>query len=592
MVADSRATVREEITVERERWPRERICLWLAGVFMSSFLLLFLLMDLRLNPFDEGLVLVNAMRTLNGDVVHRDYYSPYGPAAYYILAGLFKLDEHWFILGRIYGVTIMAGIVTTFFGLLIKQTTIVTTLTFTGICAILLLGTPFYLYPLFPSVLLSLIGSTLLLRWFREKQSHAMLLLAGCMTGAIALFRYDAGFFVAVAHVVALVGHILLCAEPGGQRYRQIIQAGMLYGAGITIVFLPFAFAYIWVAPISAFYNDIIDYPLHYYASMRGLPFPSLSESLDHPEILIIYLPVLAVVISTIGITTIGRSATLRGLSSNDSRHLLLLLVFTPLAAILYYKGVVRVSAMHMLMSFIPSLLLFSLFFDRAWGKGTARGRLAAVLVLALTFWAAIPPALVRVISDLAQAQTPLNALLAHKGFSSRGPTDDKNCPLAPNMALASQDPDYSIVSAYIRRFSQPGEKIFVGLNRHDKIFINSVYLYFSTGRQPGIHWHQFDPGIQTRSDIQSKIISDLEKNAVHWVVRDGNFENVQEPNESSRSSGVHILDHYLSGHYRRVARSGALEIWLINGTAAPRIPDGESCFGLSADSSPAVTPA
>ena len=44
----------------------------------------------RANLYDEGFVLFDAMRTLNGDLLHRDFYTPYGPGQYFIIAGLFK----------------------------------------------------------------------------------------------------------------------------------------------------------------------------------------------------------------------------------------------------------------------------------------------------------------------------------------------------------------------------------------------------------------------------------------------------------------------------------------------------------------------
>src|SRR3954454_358313 len=101
-----------------EAWTRKHNRVAVTGVFVLSFLILFMLMNRQLNLFDEGLVLVNALRTLHGDVIHRDFYSPYGPAAYYILALLFSVDAHWFIIGRIYAVVILAGIIAATFGLL------------------------------------------------------------------------------------------------------------------------------------------------------------------------------------------------------------------------------------------------------------------------------------------------------------------------------------------------------------------------------------------------------------------------------------------------------------------------------------------
>jgi hypothetical protein len=108
-------------------------------------------------------------------------------------------------------------------------------------------------------------------------------------------------------------------------------------------------------------------------------------------------------------------------------------------------------------------------------------------------------------------------------------------------------------------------KRIFVALDRDDKILINSVALYFAVGRLPGRRWHQFDPGLQTRADIQTAI-TDLQRNQVRRIVRDASFEDASEPNGSARSSDIKLLDHYLDKNYRRVASSGNVAIWLANG--------------------------
>lgn len=549
-----------------EAGSRKRLWLLLAGVFVVSFALLFLLMDRRLNMYDEGLVLVDAMRTLHGDVIHRDYYTPYGPGASYVVAALFKLDSHWFIMGRLYGIALMAGIVTVVFGLLVGRAQFFFAVFFAGACMAMMLATPYYLYPLFPCLFLSLIGSALLLRWMKT-DGIPPLLLAGCTTGLAALFRYDAGFFIAIAHCILLSSHIFLTKrfpEPWLGKSSCIIA---LYAIGTLFVFLPFAVAYLRVAPLASFYGDIIDYPLHYYAAMRGLPFPRPLDLWRHPDTLAVYLPILAIALALVELRALRRSE----LTPFDRRQMALLLVLTPLAAVLYYKGVVRVSAVHMLMSTVPSLALYAIVCTRAWTRGTRQSRAGTALMLALVLWAAVPTALDRVGSNLANGQTPLNRFVPS--------TDTRPCPVPPALTLASQDPDYAKVSAYIRRFSRPDEKIMVGLQRHDKIFINSVALYFSTGRLPGTHWHQFDPGLQNRADIQALMIADLKANAVRWIIRDSSFKDFNEPNGSSLSSGVDLLDRYLAGYYRRVAQFGDLEIWLLKSVSEPHYDMKKSCF-------------
>ena len=139
-------------------------------------------------------------------------------------------------------------------------------------------------------------------------------------------------------------------------------------------------------------------------------------------------------------------------------------------------------------------------------------------------------------------------------------------CEAGPASGIAKLHPDYARVATYLGAHTHPDERIFVALDRHDKIFINPISLYFAAGRLPGTHWHWFDPGLQTRVDIQAAIVDDLQRNNVRWIVRDANYDWIEEPNGSARSSGVTLLDHYIEKNYRAVASSGNVTIWLKNG--------------------------
>jgi hypothetical protein len=58
-------------------------------------------------------------------------------------------------------------------------------------------------------------------------------------------------------------------------------------------VFLPVAVCYLAVAPITPFINDIVSYPVHYYARMRSLPFPGPRQIYRSPADGAVYLPIL-----------------------------------------------------------------------------------------------------------------------------------------------------------------------------------------------------------------------------------------------------------------------------------------------------------
>jgi hypothetical protein len=172
-------------------------------VFLISAALLMLLMDRNLGVFDEGLVLANAMRTLGGDVIHRDYHTPYGPGSDALVAALFAIFSPAFGVARAYGILIMAGIVAATYSLLVTRIRPTLCYAFTAMCAGWMLASDFYLYPLLPCVLLALTGSGLLLRADPPRRARWRL-IAGCCTGAAAVFRYDSGFVIMLAQIIAI----------------------------------------------------------------------------------------------------------------------------------------------------------------------------------------------------------------------------------------------------------------------------------------------------------------------------------------------------------------------------------------------------
>src|SRR5580692_11140810 len=86
-----------------------------ATVFAVSFLLLLTGMSVRPSMYDEGITVTGAMRVLGGQLPHRDFYTNYGPAHFYILAGLFKLFGESLLVERLLYASICALIVASVF---------------------------------------------------------------------------------------------------------------------------------------------------------------------------------------------------------------------------------------------------------------------------------------------------------------------------------------------------------------------------------------------------------------------------------------------------------------------------------------------
>ena len=132
----------------------------------------------------------------------------------------------------------------------------------------------------------------------------------------------------------------------------------------------------------------------------------------------------------------------------------------------------------------------------------------------------------------------------------------------------------YSFISNYLqssgwelaRQFIQAavpeGSPIFVGLSRHDRIFINDIVFYFLSKRPSATKYHYLHPGSATTLPVQERIIDDIQRSGVQYIVLFGGTEHVVEPNESGISSGVHALDAFIQQNYSEDRQFGAYSIW------------------------------
>jgi len=122
-------------------------------------------------------------------------------------------------------------------------------------------------------------------------------------------------------------------------------------------------------------------------------------------------------------------------------------------------------------------------------------------------------------------------------------------------------DRDREAAIHFIAQNTNPTDRIFVGLTRHDKVFANDVSSYFIAKRLPATKWHHFDPGIQTSSEVQSQMINDFDQNKPRYIWLESTFNDVNEPNDSAKSSGIRILDEYINVRYQVVRIFGNISV-------------------------------
>ena len=100
------------------------------------------------------------------------------------------------------------------------------------------------------------------------------------------------------------------------------------------------------------------------------------------------------------------------------------------------------------------------------------------------------------------------------------------------------------------------------GLQKHDRIFANDNLIYFATQRLPATRWSHFDPDLQNKYEIQMQMVHELQQNAPPYIALDSEFDSVREPNDSSKSSGVMLLDNYIQQEYQPSETFGTMSVW------------------------------
>lgn len=526
-------------------------------VFIASFAIAFITMERKINVYDEGVVLAAALRVAAGDIIHRDFYANYGPAQFYLLSWLFKAFGQLLIVERVYDLLIRSGILAITFASTILYARRWIALVATFVCGLWLCAVGSRGYPMYPALLLAL-GSTLLLTHaFMRNTATWRLFAAGILTGLSALFRYDIGFFAFSAHLLSMA-LIFAVAGGGSNNFGQNILARVslyILGAGLPVISI---ILWYWkVHALNFFLHDVLIFPSQYYARTRGLPFPTLSSFATSYSVvsLAVYMPLAVCFFAVLSILKARFSSFLKFKSgriaeSGNAQQVAFIIFLTFLVAVFYLKGVVRVSVEHFQLAILPSIMLFAVVFEAAIGEIKVFKNALVVLAILGIFDASAFGA-IKLLSNNTLVIRDMNGFLnaIERSTAQVGSTVD-----LVNSHFRSPflvDGSRSAAIRFIMQNTSQEQRIFVGLTRHDKIFVNDVSVYFLTDRLPATKWHHFDPGLQTSAEIQSEMVVDLESFKPLYIWLESTWDDVCEPNDSAISSGVRILDDYIDDKYQ-----------------------------------------
>ena len=226
------------------------------------------------------------------------------------------------------------------------------------------------------------------------------------------------------------------------------------------------------------------------------------------------------------------------------------------LCALFFIKGLVRVSPLHMGASLILSVAVLGAAIARA---RSPAWRLFLASTAGLACVALLAKPIITAMERSADGGTATAALLSDR-WMSHAKTLCRH-PVVPRLRCLQLDPDTSAVAAYLLQHGASGQRVYVGLGRHDKIFAANLTLTFAAAVVAPTRWHDLHPGVQTRGDVQAQMIRELSARPLAYVVLESEWDDISEPNESARSSGVTALDEYLVAHFAPVFQAGSLTV-------------------------------
>jgi hypothetical protein len=537
-------------------------------LFLIAIIYLLLCMDRQVGIHGEGFVLVDAVRVLNGEIPHRDFYVLYGPGQFYILAALFKCFGTSVLVERAWD-SVVRGCSVVLVFIIVSQVGAPRSVAFlASVASLVWLGSfGTYGYPVFPALAAALASLAFLVPAFGREGSATRLVTAGVCAGFVMLFRYDVG--VAIFGVGCAILAFSRWSEGSAKAnfLRAAMRALLLFGLGFAVVVGPMIVAFTFLGVMPDLIFDIIIYPAHYYIRMRSLPFPGLSSLWADPGKFDVFLPVVLCAAAVPAIVAVARNrGRIENVSKGAARQpdieatlLWTLLALVIVTLVFFAKGVVRVSTAHMAMALISSLALTGVVARAVRGRGLiAFGSLiGAVCSISILTFPIMHSALWQAERSISWAMDPASWRLSATGL----PAESGSCRIHAGferMVCFPMSSDTMETVRYIGERTAPDTSIFIGLSRHDRIFANNSLLYFIMKRFPMTKWHEFDPGLQTTEPIQQEMIGELRRGRPELIVLGRYWEDANEPNESSLSSGVTILDDYLKSAFEPVATFGA----------------------------------
>ena len=508
--------------------------------------------------FDEGFIVSGAMMIRRGWLPITDFFVIYGPGQYYLTAGLFGLfGEDLAVLRLLHVVTLaLLGTAVAGCAFTLSQRR-VAWLAAVGAAYVLMavFALPNAGYPAVPAVLLLVCSALAFGRWFTSGSDRA-LLTASLLVGLAGVLRWDFGLYGVFAHTVAL-GMVCLMRRSGAKRAMQ--WQACLLGPWFIITMMTFG-PLIALGDAKRWFDEVPKFAVLEFNTWRGTDFvqPQLYSFVNawgKRD-----FATMAFAISSLAIAAAP-------------------FVLAPAAALVAASRLRRTMATPAgntdVLALVLALLSLCLLNQMRVRPHLIQGfpAVATCLPLAAYLWQCLPalhgatrlfkPALPWVAAGLIvlAAYTGQDKLRSVYG-GQRATVDlakGSSTRVGTSAASRAELNEYAALVRHVRATTADGEPIFSGVSDTSRLFFNDAMLYFLTDRPSATRWIEMEPGLTNTEAAQLEIVDALRRKRVTTVVQWSRLSD--EPNATSRSNGVHVLDEFVRANYAESRRFGAYTV-------------------------------
>lgn len=498
-----------------------------------------------LNIYDEGIIVFGAQRVLQGDLPYRDFWTQYSPGQLYVLAGLFQAFGSNIMVERWWDVIIRSLLALSMLAVAARLTHWKLALPVWLLAVLWIEDYGFFGYPIFAGLMFALASLYAMLRGYTDRR---WLFAAGVLLGLCFAFRHDMAVYLGAAQVIGFVPAFFLRRTDERasllKRVLATVKLALPWVAGAALIMLPIIVYFVLNAPVSELINQLFLFPLIEFPKVRDLPYPRLNW---RSNVLPFYAPFLVYTLALVVALMIFIREWKDDARFFNAWGIVMVALFGLFG---FNQARVRSDTIHTVHFFLVSLTLLPVLF-RGWGqRASVPAQAISAVAVIVGFVALIDP-----INGYVQ-------MLADRDVNKAALTAEAQASTLARARGAIVNPEQNFVVREIQRLTQPGEYVYAGLARHDKIFANDVMLYFLMDRKSPTRYQELHPGLVNTEAVQREMIADLEKHRPRYVVTTDMFRWAMEPNDTAKSTGVESLDRYITKNYRYANTIGSYTLY------------------------------